>query len=279
MPVQWPYLFFLFFLAVVFFCIFYTKIESFFIFYPDRSSDFSPEDYGLNYQDVYFEAGEGQLHGWFFPIEQGRHVILFCHGNAGNITHRLENVKLLLEKGLQVFIFDYRGYGRSSKGRNSEKEIYEDAGAAYDWLIQEKGIMPGDIILFGRSLGGAAAISLALSRQIKFLIIESVFTSTRDIAKTMPLFFLLSPILPRNYNNLEKIKDIRTPKLIIHGDADEIVPFSMGEALFKAAAGPKCFYRIKGAGHNDTYVVGGEKYFQVINSFVNENLALENENQ
>ena len=247
------------------------------MYYPDSSSNFSPEDYDLDYHDVYFDAGEEHLHGWFFPLEKGSPVILFCHGNAGNITHRLENVNLFLENGLQVFIFDYRGYGRSSKGRNSEKGLYEDAGAAYDWLTRDKEIMPGNVILFGRSLGGAAAVSLAMSRQVRALVIESAFTSTRDMAKTMPLFRLLSPLLPKNYNNLKKIRDIRIPTLIIHGDADEIVPFFMGEELFQAAAGPKYFYRIKGAGHNDTYVMGGEKYFQIINGFVKKTLSLKNE--
>jgi len=279
MPVTFPCLILIVVLAVLFFCVFYPKIEGYFMYYPDRSSDFSPEDYGLDYQDVYFGEGEEQLHGWFFPLAKGRPVILFCHGNAGNITHRLENVKLLLENGLRVFIFDYRGYGRSSKGRNSEKGFYEDAGAAYDWLIRERGIMPGDIILFGRSLGGAAAVDLAVSRQARALVIESGFTSTRSMAKTMPVFRVLSPLLPKNYNNLKKIQDIRIPTLVIHGDKDEIIPFSMGEALFQAAAGPKYFYRIKGAGHNDTYVAGGEKYFQIISGFVNKTLPLENGKQ
>jgi fermentation-respiration switch protein FrsA (DUF1100 family) len=247
--------------------LFYPRIEDFFVFFPDRSFEATPADGGLTAEDVSFEAADGtRLHGWFFPLHGNSPVILFSHGNAGNISHRLENAKLLLDQGLQVFIYDYRGYGRSG-GRPSEKGIYQDGLAAYDYLVSRRKLPPDCIIPFGRSLGAAAAIEIAMRRDVRCLIIESAFTSTRDMAKRMFLFQLLSPFLPANYNNLEKIQAIHVPKLIIHGEEDDIVPFSMGQRLYKAASGPKSFYPIAGAGHNDTYLVGGKDYAEAFSRF------------
>ena len=268
MPIKWPYLICLIFLMGASFYLFYPKIENFFIFFPDSSFDLSPEDLNLSYKDVHFNTGDGErLHGWFFPLNGGGPVILFCHGNAGNISHRLDNIRLLLEQGLQVFIFDYRGYGQSS-GRPSENGLYRDGLAAYDYLLKEEQIPSHDIILFGRSLGASVAIEVSLKRDVRSVILESAFTSTRDMAKTMFLFYLFSALLPPNYNNLKKIAQVNVPKLMIHGDSDEIVPFYMGQKLYQASNAPKYFSRLNGAGHNDTYFVGGKKYFDTIAAFV-----------
>lgn len=267
MPINGIWLILLVFLLAASFYFFYPKIENFFIFYPDRSIETVPTNWGLNYEDVSFEAGDGtRLHGWFFPLPGKRPTILFCHGNAGNISHRLENVKLLLDYGLQVFIYDYRGYGRSG-GRPSEAGLYQDGLAAYDYLVEHKKILPNRIIPFGRSLGAAVAMEIATKRDIRSLIIESAFTSTKDMAKSMFLFQLLSPFLPSHYNNLRKIRAVTVPKLIIHGETDEIIPFSMGQRLYQAANVPKYFFPISGAGHNDTYFVGGKRYFQIFSDF------------
>ena len=267
MPISGIWLILLVFLLAASFYFFYPKIENFFIFYPDRSLETAPADWGLNYEDVSFEAGDGtRLHGWFFPLPGKEPFILFCHGNAGNISHRIENVKLLLDYGLQVFIYDYRGYGRSG-GRPSEAGLYQDGLAAYDYLVERKKILPDRIIPFGRSLGAAVAMEIATKRDVRSLIIESAFTSTKDMAKSMFLFQLLSPFLPPHYNNLKKIKGITVPKLIIHGETDEIIPFSMGQRLYRAACVPKYFFPISGAGHNDTYFVGGKRYFQIFSDF------------
>ena len=267
MPIKWPYLVCLILLLGFSFYIFYPRIENFFIFFPASSFDLTPEDLHLNHKDVYFNTSDGKrLHGWFFPLKGEPPVILFCHGNAGNISHRLDNIRLLLKKNLQVFIFDYRGYGKSS-GRPSEKGIYNDGLAAYDYLVQEEQLPFKNIVLFGRSLGAAVAIYVALKKEAKSIIIESGFTSTKDMAKTMFPFSLLSPFLPANYNNLKKIPRLGVPKLIIHSEDDEIVPFYMGQELFNAAKAPKYFFRLQGAGHNDSYLVGGENYLQAIAAF------------
>ncbi len=270
MPISGIHFILLILAIIIFSCVFFPQIENFFIFYPDRDIEFHPADRHLNFEDIYFEAEDKtRLHGWFFPQKGNAPVILFCHGNAGNICHRLENVKLLLDQKLQVFIFDYRGYGQS-KGSPSEKGIYLDGLAAYDFLVIQKNIPPERIALFGRSLGASVAIEIAIKRKIRSLITESAFTSTKGMARTMLLFMPFSFFLPPHYNNLDKISRIHVPKLIIHGEEDEIVPFSMGQKLYEKAQAPKYFYPIKNAGHNDTYVLGGEGYFETLTAFVKD---------
>jgi fermentation-respiration switch protein FrsA (DUF1100 family) len=270
MPIKWTYLISLILIMGIAFYVFYPKIENFFIFIPQSAFDFTPEGMQLNHEEVYFHTEDGKkLHGWFFPLDGACPVILFCHGNAGNISHRLDNVELLLKQKLQVFIFDYRGYGKSSGGP-SEKGLYTDGSAAYDYLIKERHILPNQIIIFGRSLGAAVGIEVALQKEIRSIIIESAFTSTKDMAKAIWIFRPFSYFLPPHFNNEKKIADLDVPKLFIHGERDEIVPFSMGQRLFERAKAPKYFFPLKRAGHNDTFVVGREKYFQTIATFAEE---------
>ena len=248
--------------------IFYPLIENAIVFHPDSHLDDSPAHWGLSYKDIQFLTPDGlSLHGWFFPLSEEAPVLIFCHGNAGNISHRIENVKLLVNKGISVFLFSYRGYGKSS-GRPSEKGIYIDGIAAYDYLVKIEKISPDRIAIFGRSLGGSVAIEVALKRKTICLIIESTFTSMKDMAKTIPPFFILSPFLPLHYNNISKIANVSVPTLILHGEDDDIVPFSMGKELFEKALEPKSFLPIQGAGHNDTYVIGGEDYLDAIVNFI-----------
>ena len=253
----------------IFICL-YSQIENFFVFHPQTHLEVLPDQLALNYKSASFESKDGtKLHGWFFPLPEKSPVILFCHGNAGNISHRLSNIKRLLAQGFQVFVYDYRGYGKS-EGRPSREGVFLDGLAAYDYLRNRLGIFPDHIILFGRSLGAAVAMEIATQKKVKCVILESAFTSTKDMAGTMPLFALLSPFLPAHYDNLKKIMHITVPILIIHGNMDKIVPFSMGERLFQAAHEPKTFYPIHMAGHNDTWLVGGKKYFETLTQFVKD---------
>jgi len=257
-------------LLFLLFILFYPRVESFFIFYPDKVLESTPADYNLTFQEIFFETPDHlHLHGWYFPGNHSQPVILFCHGNAGNISHRLDNVRRLLDHNLPVFLFDYRGYGKS-EGRPSEKGIYTDGLSAYDYLLKQKQIPPEKIVLFGRSLGGAVATEIALRRKVRSLILESAFPSTRDMARTIPLFMLFSPLIPRHFNNLKKLSRMTVPKLIIHGTRDEIVPFPLGRKLFKSASPPKYFFPLEGAGHNDTYIIGGPRYFQTISTFIRD---------
>ncbi|MBN1277357.1 MAG: alpha/beta hydrolase [Deltaproteobacteria bacterium] len=257
------------FLAVLFF-IFYRQIENFMVFYPEKALAGDPRKWGLAGEDVYFNSEDSvKIHGWFFPLEGDRPVILFCHGNAGNISHRLDNIRMLLNQNLQVLIFDYRGYGKSM-GNPSEKGIYRDGLAAYDFLVKQKRIPPDRVVPFGRSLGAAVALEIALNRQVRSVIIEGGFTSTREMARRMPLFLPVSFLLPANYNNIKKVTLISVPILIIHGEKDNIIPFSMGQALFNSANKPKFFVPLKKAGHNDTYSTGGNQYFDFFAEFADK---------
>ena len=266
----WIYFALLIAVLLLLFFAFYPQIERFFVFYPQAHLDAHPTQWRLAHEEVYFGTEDGErLHGWFFPLKGEAPVLLFCHGNAGNISHRLENVKFLLDQELQVFIFDYRGYGKST-GRPSEMGLYRDGLAAYDLLVNSKHISPDRIIPFGRSLGAAVAVEVSLKRDVRSLILESAFTSTKEMANTIFPFKLLSIVLPPHFNNLEKLAQTNPPKLIIHGEEDDIVPFSMGQKLYHTARPPKYFFPIKGAAHNDTYVVGGERYFQTLVSFAKD---------
>jgi fermentation-respiration switch protein FrsA (DUF1100 family) len=208
-----------------------------------------------------------KLHCWFFPLAGEPPVLLFFHGNAGNISHRIENVEQLVKKGISVFLLSYRGYGKST-GRPSEKGIYLDGLAAYDYLVESERISPDRIALFGRSLGGAVAIEVASHREVKCLIVESSFTSLRDMSKTIFPWSLFSPFVPNHYDSGSKIAALSVPKLIVHGKNDEIIPFWMGEKLFALAREKKKFLAIEGAGHNDTYIVGGTAYLNELVSFI-----------
>lgn len=261
-----------------------------FIYYPDPEWIATPARLGLQAQDLRLSVEAGvDLHAWFFPYPQPlQHSplvaprdsaagvgptaapdapvasLLFCHGNAGNVSHRLENVFLLLQAGFQVLLFDYRGYGRST-GQPSEAGLYRDASAAWDHLLMRDDTRAAPRIIFGRSLGGAVALDLATRTRADGLILESTFTSIRTLARL--LFHLPLPALPVKYDSLSKIGGLTTPLLMIHGEEDELIPVDDGRALFDAAPEPKAWYPIPGAGHNDTYTVGGSRYFHRLARF------------
>jgi hypothetical protein len=193
-------------------------------------------------------------------------VFLFFHGNAGNITDRYDMILRLMTLPVRVFIIDYRGYGKS-EGRPSEGGLYLDAKAAWHYLVSKRVVDPSQIILFGKSLGGAVAIDLATHVEAAGLIVQSSFTSIPDMAKR------LIPILPKflirtRMDSVSKIARVSCPKLFIHSPADEIVPYALGRRLFQTAAEPKAFYDVSGAPHNETYRVGGEAYLDVLRRFV-----------
>ncbi|MBI4241540.1 MAG: alpha/beta hydrolase [Candidatus Rokubacteria bacterium] len=233
-------------------------VERALIYVPSRELMGSPTLLGLTHREVWFHAEDGvRLHGWHVP---GRVplTLLWCHGNAGNISHRLDNIREIHRRlGLGVFIFDYRGYGRSD-GRPTEAGLYRDARAAREALIRE-GVPADQIVYFGRSLGAAVAVTLALEAPPAALIVETPFLSIRAMAnRTLPGSGIL---FKTRFDSLDKIGGVRSRLLILHGDADEVVPYEHGRRLFEAAPEPKAFYTIRGAHHNDTYLVGGEGYW------------------
>ena len=244
-------------------------LEDAFIYFPNRTLAGTPADLGLPYRDVEFQADDGvALHGWWVPGQTGL-TWLWLHGNAGNIGDRLENLTVLRERlGVSVFIFDYRGYGQST-GRPSEPGLYRDAAAALAQVRALPDADPARIVLFGRSLGAAVAVELATREPVRAVILESPFTSIRAMARVALPHLPLGPLLRSRYDSLAKISALRVPLLVLHSPTDEVVPYVQGEALYAAAPEPKRFHAIGGgAGHNDTYLRGGEPYWQALDSFL-----------
>ena len=226
-----------------------------------------PAAYGLPAEDVFFDNADGlKLHAWWVPRPKARGTVLYCHGNNGNITTRIGVYGQLRRMGLNVFAFDYRGYGRSA-GQPSEAGVFQDVRAAYDYLTGTLAQSPASVLLFGHSLGGAVAVDAALHRQVAGLIVQSSFTQVRDMIRTLfprsPLF-----LVARNqFRSLSKVARIEVPKLFIHGGDDPTVPIELGRKLFAGAAEPKDWYEIPRAGHHDLYRHGGLRYFWRVQRF------------
>ncbi len=242
-----------------------------FIYFPGPPPTRTPADIGLPFEPVRLAPVPGaEVHGWWVPAGPEAPALLFLHGNAGNIGHRLDSIALLHESGLSVLIIDYRGFGASS-GAPGEQATAEDAMAAWDWLTGEQGIAPGRIVVFGRSLGGAVAIDLASRVRPGALIIESSFTSLADMAAHFYPWLPARRLVRIRYPSLERLPAVRSPMLIVHSRADELVPFAMGEALYRSAPAPKAFLEING-GHNDGFLRSRSRWQQGIAAFIAEHI-------
>jgi uncharacterized protein len=225
---------------------------------------------GLPLQDVWFQASDHtKLFGWYVESAPSAPVLLWCHGNAGNIIHRLENLASLVQIGLSVFLFDYRGYGRS-RGTPTEDGLYQDALGAYRYLLDSKRIRAERLVLFGRSLGAAVAGDLASRHKAAGLILESCFPSVEAVARAFYFGLPAHWLLGARYDLVERLPKIKMPILVIHGERDTIIPIEFGRKVFEAAPQPKMFYPVPGADHNDLTFVGGRAYFQRLKQFVEE---------
>jgi hypothetical protein len=228
----------------------------------------------LPLEDIWFQAGDGtRLFGWYVKVQASSPVLLWCHGNAGNVIHRLDNLQYLYRQGLSVFLFDYRGYGRSQTRRPSEDGLYQDALGAFEFLTRIIKIRPDRIVLFGRSLGAAVAADLAARKAAAALILESAFPSVEAVARFhyggLPLHWLLGA----EFRLINRLPQLSLPKLIIHGEKDDIIPIDLGRQVFDAAKPPKEWYVIQGADHNNTYQVGGAAYFRRLTEFIRRALT------
>ena len=246
------------------------------IYYPNvpgRTLEATPAVIGMDYEELTFSTTDGeQLHAWFIPHPQARATMLFAHGNAGNISHRLDSIQVFHDLGLNVLIFDYRGYGQST-GKPGENGTYRDAEAAWAYLTETRGIDSGRIILFGRSLGAAVIADLATRTKPAGVILESAFLSVPDMAATIYPWLPVRWLASYRYDNGDKVTRITQPLLIIHSRRDEIIPFEQGERLFRRASEPKQFLELRGR-HNDGFYVSRDEYLVAMGAFLESALSV-----
>jgi fermentation-respiration switch protein FrsA (DUF1100 family) len=248
-------------------------LEEKFIYFPQKypKGTYDQAQSIPNLRDCWIKTEDSvTIHAWFAPAESAKATFVVSHGNAGNISHRSLLLRSLQRHGLNVLMYDYRGYGRS-EGTPSEDGIYKDGLAAYDYAANLSEVKPGRVFLWGTSLGGAVAIDVATHRRAAGLILESTFTSAKDVARIVYPFLPVHLFMHTKLNSLEKIRTLAIPILLIHGAHDSIIPIGLGRKLFNAANEPKDFYEIPNADHNDTFFMGGDDYFARIDHFVASN--------
>ena len=235
---------------------------------PGRTLTMTPADARMDYEDVSIETADGvTLHGWFIAGRSPR-VLLFFHGNAGNISHRLDSIRQFRNLELSVFIIDYRGYGESG-GRTTESGIYRDADAAWRYLIETRGVRPNNVVIFGRSLGGSVAARLAAQQNPLALIVESSFTSVPDIAQEHYPWLPARWLSRLSHATRDYVREVSCPVLVVHSRDDEIIPFHHGQAIYAAAAEPRTLLTLRGP-HNDAFLRDENSYIEGLWTFLTE---------
>lgn len=243
------------------------------LYYPQlgREMHATPGDHGLAYEPLTLLTPDNErLDAWFVPKEQARASVLILHGNAGNISHRLDSIAMFHRLGYSVLIFDYRGYGRST-GQPSEAGLYRDAQTAWEYLAHQRAIPPERIILFGESLGGAVAAWLAAREHPGALVLSSAFISVPELAADLYPWLPARWLARLRYDTRAALAEVSCPVLVSHSPEDEIVPFRHGQALFAAAAEPKVFLSLAG-GHNDGFIFRREAWVEVLADFLRNHL-------
>jgi fermentation-respiration switch protein FrsA (DUF1100 family) len=248
-------------------CLLLFFLQRYLIYFPDKTIFFTPNNIYLKYEEINYKTSDNHLiNSWLIPADSSKYIVIFCHGNAGNISNRLESIQIFNRLSLDVFIFDYRGFGKS-KGTPDEEGTYLDALGAWDFLVGKKGYDPEKIIIFGRSLGSGVASWLAREKNPAALILESSFTSLPDLGANIYPFLPVRLLSKYNYPTFENLNYIDCPKLFIHSKGDEIIPFTLGMENYRLARGQKEFLEIQGS-HNDGFMVSGSTYLEGINSFL-----------
>ena len=254
------------------FCLYLFLMQGRMIFYPTGKLTASPADIGLDYESVTLTTSDHvELHGWFIPAREERGVLLFFHGNAGNISHRLDSLKIFHDLGLSTLIIDYRGYGRSH-GSISEQGTYLDAEAAWRYLTESRKIPGQKIVVFGRSLGAAIAAYIASRKMVGALMLESAFTSIPDMGAKLYPYAPVRLLSRFRYDTRKFLHSVSCSVLIIHSPHDDIIPFENGLQLYEIAGEPKKFLEIRG-GHNDGFLTSGQVYTEGIREFISTSLA------
>jgi fermentation-respiration switch protein FrsA (DUF1100 family) len=256
----------------IFLLVFFSQSK--YVYYPGKTVALTPASGQMNYEDVELKTPDGEtLAGWYVPAPTNvlqAPVLLDCHGNAGDIGDRVESVRTFHNLGLNVLIFDYRGYGHST-GKPTEKGTYLDALTAWEYLAKEKGLATNQIIVFGRSLGGSVASWLAERVTPAALVIESSFTSAPDMAKKMFPYLPVRLLCRFKYDTLARVKKIHCPILIAHSRDDEMIPFEHGQRLFAAANEPKVFVEMQGE-HNSGGLDVDPDYQRVLSAFISKHV-------
>jgi len=252
------------------FLIIYVRfLESVSLFLPSRKIVATPNDAGMNFEDIYFTTEDHvRINAWLIKTQRDpgkAPTFLYLHGNAGNISDRVEKVAEFYEMGINVFIIDYRGYGRS-QGKITEGGMYKDTLAAYEYLLSRQDIDHAKIVVYGASIGGVPAVDLASKRPVAALIADSTFTSAVDMGK-MIAPFIPSFLISIKMDSLSKIDKVKAPQLFIHSPDDDTVPYKFGQKLYEAAPGPKEFIEISGT-HNDGYAISRDVFFPGIRNFL-----------
>ena len=243
-------------------------VQKHFLFFPTKAVQDMPSHLPL--EEVSFLNDNGdRLSGWFLDNGSDR-TVLFFHGNAGNLSHRVAQMEIFHNLGLNALIFDYRGYGKSEGTIRKETDSYADSQAALRFLTQTKSIPQEHIIVWGRSLGGALAIDLLAKESFEQAVVESTFTSIDDMTQGMFPIFPVRLLLRFHFNSLAKVNMLTTETLFIHSEEDEVIPFTLGEALFTQAPQPKSFLRLTGS-HNTGFLQNREVYLEQLKLFLDEN--------
>jgi fermentation-respiration switch protein FrsA (DUF1100 family) len=247
--------------------IFLYFFQSSYLYRPMSDLMMTPEVLRLQYEKLTLHSADGvNIAAWFIPAPSPQGVILFCHSNYGNMSYFVDTAKTFHDLGFSTLLFDYRGYGLS-EGRPAEQGTYQDAEAAWNYLVKERKVPPADIVIVGRSLGGAVAARLARQHRPRALVLESAFTSFPDLASDYYPYIPVRLIARYDYNTRKYLAAVTCPVLVVHSRDDEVVPFHHGLDLFNAAAGHKQFLEITGT-HNDGYLTSGREYEKALQAFL-----------
>jgi fermentation-respiration switch protein FrsA (DUF1100 family) len=256
--------------ALIFWTVALMIFEDRFIYFPEKypRGAYDQARSIPNLRDCWITSEDGvRIHGWFAPADSARATLVMSHGNGGNISYLYLLMRSLQRHKFSVLMYDYRGYGRSEESP-SEDGIYKDGRAAYDYALTLPEVDRHRVFLWGTSLGGAVAVDVATHRSPAGVILESTFTSAKDVARSAYPFLPVQFFLHSKFNSIGKIQTLRVPTLFLHGEHDSIIPLALGRKLFNAANEPKEFFTIPGADHNDTFFIGGDEYFDCIDRFV-----------
>jgi pimeloyl-ACP methyl ester carboxylesterase len=259
-------------------CAYMWANQKYYIFMPQRELSQTPADHDLKFEDIYLPVSSEnggrieRMHCWWIPADQpSNRYLIYLHGSAFNIGANISHALRFKNLGFSVLLISYRGYGRSEGNFPTEVQVYADAETAWDYLVYHKGISPGNIYIYGHSLGGAVAINLAIARpEAGGLIVEAAFTSIADMGRQHKLyrFLPIELITHQRFDSINKINRLKMPVLILHGTEDSVVPYEMSRQLYEKAPGPKRIKLILGGGHNNSARVGGAEYLNTVKEFI-----------